>query len=222
MSKNQSQLAPRTAPKQKLTLDYLLSNKMEVYIRHNALKANLLLLLEMKDRHGRTQPVRIMPTEMPICLTERFSHDTIQGSDELRDLLAKRVIELVDPVAARQYIAENQGEVQAIGISAYSDAAAPNSAREGLSQLKEETEYGTIMASTDLGNDLSSDNAVTPKVQGIIASFETKEASAKATLDALKLNKRILTETDMNYILSKCKKDTQIRQFVEALRSELQ
>ena len=163
--------------KEKITLDYLINNNLPIYIRHNALRANLLLLLEIKDKHGKPQTVRLPPTEMPICLTDRFSYSTLRDSDDLRNMLVKEVIALLDPDMAKQYIAENFEDVQAIGVSAYSDSAAPNSAREGLENLKEESDYGTIMASTDLGNDLSSEDAITPKVQGIIASFENQDLS---------------------------------------------
>lgn len=210
------------AVKQKITLDYLIANNKPIYIRHNALKANLLLILELKDKHGQKQPVRMPPTMVPINLTERFSYSTIQDSDQLRDLLQKQVIVLLDPEEALAYIKANPDEIKAVGVSAYADSAAPNASRDGLEQLKEESEYGAIMSSTDLGNDLSSEEAIQPKIMGIVASLETGEKSAKETLAALKAAKHIMSEVDMNYILTKCKKEKQIRDFIESLRAEMQ
>jgi hypothetical protein len=206
------------APK-RLTLDGLLDGNEKVYIQNNSRKAGLLLVIQMKDKHGGNHAFKVPPTKIPICVSEQFSAESIRESTDLKIMLQKKVLVLVEPAEAEKMLAttEAQEETRALNMSVYADNAPKNAVRDSLEKLKSASNPEAAVEAADLlKNKTALENAVADKVRGIIASFKSKEKSSKDTLTALRRIDESLSEADLTYIISQCKDETTLRDFAES------
>ena len=203
-----------------LDLDDLLDNNKKVYVRNNSLKSHLFIVIEMKDKSGRSKPLRVPPISTPICVSEQFSKDVIRESEDLRQCLHKGNLVLVDPEDAQKLLQtpQAQEELKALTMSVYADSAPANAVRDSVNKLKNKS--GVVEAQELLNKKVTSDD-ISNRVRGVIASFQSKEKSSKDTLSALRRLKPTLTENDLTYILSECKTETTIREFAEGSLAEL-
>lgn len=206
-------------PSKRLALDDLLDAKKKIYVINNSRKAGLLLVVQMKDKHGASRALKVPPTKIPICVSDQFSADSIRESSDLKIMLQKQNLALVDPVVAEKILesAEAKDELKALNMSIYSDNAPRNAVRDSLEKLKNNSNpEAAIEAAELLKNKNTLENAVSDKVRGIIASFKSKEKSSKDTLIALRRIDESMTEVDLTYVISQCKDETTLRDFAEA------
>lgn len=205
-----------------LNLDDLLDSNQKVFVRNNSLKMHLFIVVEMKDKAGRSKPLRVPPISAPICISEQFSKDVIRESEDLRRCLSKGVLTLVEPEEAVKYLQtpEAAEALKALTMSVYADSAPSNAVRDSMSKLKNKSTTN-IVDSADLLNKKVTDDQISNRVRGTIASFQSKEKSSKETLAALRRLKPTLTEADLTYILTECKTETTIREFAEGTLAEL-
>jgi hypothetical protein len=206
----------------KLELDVLLDNNEDIYVRNNALKAQLLLVIAIKDKTGRNQTLKLPPTVLPMHVSGQFSRDSIRECSDLRRLIFNRTIILVDPSQARKELAttEAKEEMKALRMSVYADDAPTNAVRDTVEKLAKKSQ-APVMNAADILNQKSQQDDVQLKVKGMIVSFQSKEKSSKETLVNLKRMKPALTESDLTFILSQCKAETTIREFAEQALAEL-
>jgi len=207
-----------------LSIDTLLEKKLPVYVRNNAIKAHLLIVVQLKDKHGRSQEFKVPPTQLPVCLTDRFSADMIRESTDLRGLLSKQVLVLVEPKEAEAYLASQDGQEERIALQAsiYADTAPSTAVRDSLSKLKAKT---AVDASDVLGNlsaPVGTEDKVSFRVKGIVASLQSKDKTAKETLLNLKRVKGTMVQEDLTYLLVSCREEKAILEFAEATLAELQ
>ena len=206
----------------KLDLDELLDSNKKIYVRNNALKSQLFMVVELKDKNGKNRALKVPPVRFPISVSDQFSSDSIRESSDLRSLLMKQVLVLVEPAQAEKELAttEAREELKAFAMSVYSDSAPTNVVRDTMENLKNKS--SNVVQAADLINQQRNENeAISNKVMGLIASFQSKEKSSKDTLLMLRRMKPTLSENDLTYIISQCKSDTTIREFAEGALAEL-
>jgi hypothetical protein len=206
-----------------LNLDSLLEKKQPIYVRNNALRSHLLIVVQLKDKHGKSQELKLPPTALPVELTARFSADMIRESTDLRGLIAKQVVVLVDPKEAQTYLAsaEGQEEQSALQASIYADTAPATAARDSLARLKQQTSVDA----SDVLNTMKAgeaENGASHRVKGIVASLLSKDKSVKETLLNLKRVKGTLVEADYQYLLTSCRSEKAILEFAETAMAEFQ
>jgi hypothetical protein len=205
-----------------LDLDEILDTNQKVFVRNNSLKSNLLLVIQMQDRSGRKRPLKVPPTRFPICVSTQFSKEVIRECSDLRELLNKGVIVLVDPDQAEAELRSEDAreEMKSYNLSVYADEAPANAVRDSMQKLSQNAkpvvDSGSLLDSAGLN-----DYEVTPKIQGIVSSLLSKEKSSKETLTQLKRLKSTMTESDLTYIVKECARETQIREFAEGALADL-
>lgn len=206
-----------------LDLDELLESGEKIYVRNNALKSNLLLIVQMEDRTGRKRPLKIPPTRFPVCVSTQFSKDMIRESSDLRDALSKGVIVLMEPKEAEALLSHDDAkeEMKSYAMSVYADSAPANAVRDNMQRLKQES--NPVMDAADVlgGHGDLPGEEVTPRVKALISSLVNKEKSSKDILVQLKRLKETFTETDLTYIIRECEKETQVREFAESALADL-
>ena len=205
----------------RLDLDALLDSNKKVYVRNNALKSQLFMVVELKDKNGKNRALKVPPVRFPISVSDQFSSDSIRESSDLRSLLMKQVLVLVDPAEAEKELAtaEAREELKAFSISVHADTAPSNVVRDTMENLREKS--SNVMQAPDLLKNRTETDAISNRVKGLIASFQSKEKSSKDTLLMLRRMKTTLTEHDLTYIIGQCKSETTIREFAEGALYEL-
>ena len=202
----------------KQSLDELLNEKKEVYVRNNAQKAGMVLILQMRDRNGRAAGFKIPPTNIPMCLSERFPAEVLRESTDLREMISKELLVIMDPTEAKAILntEEAREEIQALKASVYADSAPANAMRSGVEKIKKQAEEVMIKEASELKEEIAAnDSGVSHRVRGMVASLKAKEKSARDTLTGFKRMRDALTEGDLAYVLAECKDDSQIREFAE-------
>lgn len=206
-----------------MDLDDLLDSNQKIYVRNNALKSNLLVIVQMEDRSGRKRALKVPPSRFPICISTQFSKDMIRESSDLRDALAKGVLLLVEPKVAEHELKQDDAkeEIKSFSLSVYADSAPDNAVRDNLQRLKEQSSSPVVSNEEVLaGNSLPNDT-IQPRVKALVASVISKEKSSKETLVQLKRLKEALTESDLTYIIRECREETQIKEFAESALANL-
>lgn len=208
-----------------LDLDQLLDANAKVYVKNNALKASLLLVIEMKDGRGKTATLKVPPIDVPISISSQFSRDMIRESKDLRDMLHKGILVLVDPKEAEAVLAteDSKEQLKAFQLSVYADSAPKNSVRDTMEKLKHKSEVVAEVASADIlkKKALAEQDDVNIRIKGVVASFQSNEKSSKETVSHLRRLKPMMTETDLTFLLSECKLDKAITEFAEGALAEL-
>jgi hypothetical protein len=209
----------------KLSLDTLLDNNQPIYVQNNALKAQLLLIIQMKDKHGKNDSLKLPPVDLPVNISEQFSRDSIRESTDLKKVLHNGTVILVDPVVAAKRLATKEAREQqkALSLSVYADAAPSNTVRDTMERLTKKNSNSTVVNSADvLKKGTLPNDQVSLKIRGVIASFESKEKTSKDTLAKLKQMKPALTEADLTFVIGQCRSEVTIREFAEQALAELQ
>lgn len=205
-----------------LDLDELLRSEEPIFVRNNMLKSHILMVVEMKDRHGRGKALKVPPSALPIEVTAEFPRDVIRDSTDFRRCVKQGNLVLVEASEARKLLStkEAKEELKAMNISVYADSAPANAVRDSMSKLKTKTEDGVV----DAGKVLAAkppEDGVQHRVKGLIVSFQTKEKSSKETLTQLRRLQPTLSEHDLTYVLAECKEETTIREFAEKALAQL-
>jgi hypothetical protein len=206
-----------------LDLDDLLDQNKKIYVRNNALKSHLLIIVQMKDKSGRSRPLKVPPMQFPKCVSAEFSKDLIRESSDLRDALAKGVLVLVDPADAEKELRhpDAKEEMKSYGMSVYADSAPENAVRDNMQRLKDQTTSPVVDAASVLKGNVMTKDSVTPRIQALISSLTNKEKTSKEILIQLKRLKTTLNQSDLTYIIRECDKETQVREFAEGALAEL-
>lgn len=206
----------------RLDLDDLLDKKQKIYVRNNALSTSLFLVIELQDKSGRNRPFKVPPTTVPLCVSSQFSSDSIRESADLRKMLLKGTLKLVDPVTAEKELA-TEDAVETLAnyqLSVYSDDAAGNVTRDAMQRLKQDVQEPAV--NDAMKKSQSQDEKVSLRVRGLVASFLSKEKTSKDVMTDLKRLKTVLTEHDFTFVISQCKEDSKIREFSEKALLDLQ
>lgn len=201
---------------QNLDIDDMLDKKEKIYVKNNATKHNMLLVLEIRDSHGKSKPLSIPPTNVPFCLSERFSSDAIRQCNDLRAMIEKQVLILMDPKEAKAELArpEIREEQKALKMSVFANNAPRTAMSDSLAKLSKPA--SPVVSSKDLLKSQESANVeLHSRLKGIILSFQSKEKPSKETVIQLRRLQTGFKEADFAYILSQCRDDTNIREFAE-------
>lgn len=205
-----------------MDLDTALSSKDPVFIRNNSLKANLMIVLEIKDKAGKSRPLRIPPTEAPICLTELFSRDVLRDSADLRLALTKGNLVLMEAKEAQTLLGTErmQDELKMLNMSVYADSAPSSQIADSMARVNKKAKK--VLDKTAVLNKVDAKDPVNVRVRAIVGSYTTKEKNAKETLAQILRMKSILTKEDLSFIMRECSEDQNIRKFVETTLAELE
>lgn len=205
-----------------MDLDQALKGKDPVFVRNNSLRANLMIVLEIKDQSGKSRPLRIPPTEVPICLTEMFSREVLSHSSDLRLALSKGNLVLMDHKEALAALGtpEAQEEMKMLNMSVYADSAASNSVADAMARTTKKTKR--VLDKTAVLNKGAMQDEVNVRVKAIVGSYQTKEKNAKETMAQILRMKSALTKADLGFIMRECSEDQQIRKFTETTLAELE
>ena len=206
-----------------LDLDELLNGEGPIFVRNNMLKSHILMVVEMKDRHGRGKALKVPPSALPIEVTAEFPRDVIRDSTDFRRCVKQGNLVLVEASEAKKLLStkEAREEMKALNMSVYADSAPDNAVRDSMSKLKGKAEENGVV---DAGKVLASkpvEDGVQHRVKGLIVSFQTKEKSSKETLTQLRRLQPTLSEHDLTYVLAECKDETTIREFAEKALAQL-
>lgn len=206
----------------RLDIDTLLDEKKQIYVKNNALKSQILLVIQLKDKNGRNQTLKVPPTELPVHVSAQFSADSIRESSDLRRLLYNGTLLLVEPSQAARELdtPEAREQLKSLSLSVYADSAPTNAVRDNMERLARKSQ-APVMEAHEVLSESRLEDQVSLKVKGLIASFMSKEKSSKDALLQLKRMKPALTEHDLTYIISNCKTETTIREFAESSLAEL-
>jgi len=208
----------------RLSLDDLLDQNQPIFVQNNALKAQLLMIIQMKDKHGKNETLKLPPVDLPVNISDQFSKESIRESGDLKKVLHNGTVILVDPVEAKKRLSTKEAREQqkALSLSVYADAAPSNTVRDTMERLTKKSNNTVVSSQDVLKKGTVPNDEVTLKVRGVIASFESKEKSSKETLAKLKQMKPALTEADLTFIIGQCRSEVTIREFAESALSELQ
>lgn len=205
-----------------LDLDELLDSNQKIYVKNNALRSHLLIIVQMKDKSGRNRALKIPPTQFPRCVSSEFSKEQIRESSDLRDAIAKGILVLLNPKEAEKELQhpDAQEELKSYGLSVYADSSPTNAVRDNMQRLKDQSAPVVDAADVLADGTLPKDD-VSPRVQALISSLTNKEKTSKDILVQLKRLKTTLTASDLTYIIRECEKETQVREFAEGSLAEL-
>lgn len=208
---------PRT-----LSLDSLLDNNEEVYIR-NIHKPRGIIVLSLTDRSGKPQREVIPNTKVPINLNNRLTPDTIKNSADLRRLLSDGVLELVDQKEAT-HILEDPSKREELA-AAYRNATGKHVDVDKIRGLEEEETANSSdthiqglavvagkadeiqerlkMAAENAGidDDDEEDPGVQIKVKTLIAQLSANPPEIKNREAKYQLSTLDLTREDLYYII---------------------
>jgi len=209
--------------KRNVDLDELLEQKQKIYVRSNTVKSNILLVVQMEDKAGRKHPLRIPPSRFPVSVSSQFSNDVIRESSDLRTMLSKGVLILMDPKEAEAILKtpEAKEELKTFSMSVFADSAPTNVVRDNMERLKKASTPVTDAADVLGGGTDDNEEMASPRVQALVASLTNKEKTSKETLTQLKRLKGNLSEADLTYVIKACSAESQIREFAESSLAEL-
>jgi hypothetical protein len=87
-------------------IDQILDENKPVWVR-NVYRPRGQIVLAMHDRSNQVIRVVLPPVNHPVCLTDRVTPEVIRNSTALRDLIGRKVVELVTPEEANRYYEVN-------------------------------------------------------------------------------------------------------------------
>lgn len=204
-----------------LNLDDLLKKKQRIFVKNNSISAGLMIVLEMKDRNGKGRALKIPPTEVPVCLTDMFSRDMLENSQDLRIALTKQNLVLIDEKTALEILArpESQAQIKTFNMSIYADGSPGNPVKDSLAKVARKSKK--VHAKTDLLKKTQQQEDVNVRVKAVIGSFKSKEKNAKDTQASLLRMKSGLTKADLNYVMQECSEDQTLKKFAETTLAEI-
>jgi hypothetical protein len=199
-------------------IDQVLDENKPVWIR-NVHKPRGHVILTMTDRSGRVQKLDIPGVKHPICISDRVTPDTIRNSRDLRDLITRRVLELVDPSEAERYYETNPNAREAVEKAyLYLDWGNPEIRKmremgndddnllyhkQGDAMVAGALPGGPLSPPVDIDDvgvaENDEDGDVQARVKVLVAALATREKKARdvrAELENLEL-----TEPDLAYIV---------------------
>lgn len=203
-------------------IDQILDENKPIWVR-NVHKPRGNVILTLTDRSGRVQKLDIPNIKHPICLSDRVTPDTLRNSRDLRDLITRRVLELVPPAEAEAYYEANpraqedvdraymhldygNPEIRKMRETGKEDDELLYTHKQGEALVVGKHASGPLTPPADDGDDeigvvaASEDADVQTRVKVLVAALATREKKARdvrAELEALDL-----TDSDLAYIVA--------------------
>jgi hypothetical protein len=87
-------------------IDQILDENKPVWVK-NIHKPRGQIVLAMTDRSGQVVKLILPPINHPVCISDRVTPETLRHSTALRDLINKKVIQLVSTTEAQVYYENN-------------------------------------------------------------------------------------------------------------------
>lgn len=128
----------------------------------------------------------------------------------------------MDPKEAEESLRSSDAkeELKSYSMSLYADSAPSNAVRDSMQRLKEQA-TPVVEAADVLAEPTLPDDSVSARVKALVASLGSKEKASKEILVQLKRIRSTLTSADLTYIIRECDKETQVREYAEAVLAEL-
>ena len=91
-------------PPAMLTFNFLLTNRLPVWLANNT-RPKGKVILQMTLPNGRTRPIFIERTNLPVCVTDEVGQEMVEnGSQDMRTYINKGILTLVWPSDATDII----------------------------------------------------------------------------------------------------------------------
>lgn len=201
-----------------ITLEWIAENKQSVYVR-NITRPRGQIAVNFVHPSGNSRVEKIPRTHLPVCLSDRLSYDTILGSDDLRALLVKGILELVpEDVAKEELVGEDaMSEVNQLTLSQYS--AKQSFISERVKEMEDTVDRNIPR---EMPQELGIDTQViNPRILSLVQKLESQDISVKAAISELKTMEGELRDTDCSYILKNVPKKGQIKTYVNKVLEKL-
>lgn len=199
----------------KLNLDYLLNNKLPVYVTVNAQNGSRSkLILTVFDSGGNKRPIILPASFLPFNLLDYAPAEQLAMSNDLRDYIRKGVLTLKDSKEAEQIIQDNPQELERIRKKE-SGVEMVNA----LNNMKKLQSIPTANYPDDLNNNKSEEVfSISPFVLGLVERLHAEDISIHDALAEFKGMQDLLrnNENDCHYILNNVP-DGQIKSFINSL-----
>ncbi len=183
--------------KHDLTLDFLYENGLPVYVK-NMIKTGSVLLCTM-EANGRRSSLRIEKTWIPQRIDSRYSGETLMRSDDLKDLLFRKVITLVHPEEAEK------------------ELALPSAQR---ALLKFKSRFASDIATDRVTEETEDDGSTTEKMKVLVNSIKTGKLSKEEGVVEVLDNFISFGEADFHYLYEQFAGKPEFKEFVEEIRTE--
>jgi hypothetical protein len=201
-------------------IDQILDENKPIWVR-NVHKPRGLIILTMTDRSGRVQKLDIPGVKHPVCLSDRVTPDTLRNSRDLRDLIMRRVLEIVPPAEAEAYYETNPRAREDVDRAyQYLDYGNPEirkmreTGRPEDDALLYHKQHDAIVVGENPGVSLSQpvdpqdvgiadndeDGDVQARVKVLVAALTTREKKAREVRS--ELEGLDLSEADLAYIVA--------------------
>ncbi len=204
----------------RLTLEWLVENKMPIYVR-NITRPRGQLAVNFPKVHGGVKVEKIPRTHLPVRLNDRMSYDTILAADDLRQCIYKGVLDLVRPDVAWKELQDpsNQEETDRMQLSAFS--ARNTFVSERVQDMEKTVENRVDPNAPSLSPLGIETNIINPRIMRFVEQLKNGDISIKAAISELKTMETELTDKDCSYIIANGP-DGQIRSHVQKVLASIQ
>lgn len=185
-------------PPAMLSFNFFLTNRLPVWVMNNS-RPKGKIVLQMSLPNGKTKPVFIERTTLPMCITDEVGHEMIEnGSQDLRMYVNKGMLTLVWPGDAISMVGTPEAleELARIRNSEFSANATI------VSQRVEDMQKETILTDTSLQAGSVLANEINPRVMDFVARFNSDDIQVKDAVGELKVMEDELSSKDLSYIVA--------------------
>lgn len=184
--------------KHDLTLDFLYQNQLPVYVK-NMIKTGSVLLCTMIEANGRRSSLRIEKTWIPQRIDSRYSGETLMRSDDLKDLIFRKVITLIHPEDAEK------------------ELALPSAQR---ALLKFKSRFASDIATDRVTEENEENTTTTEKMKVLVNSIKTGKLSQEEGVVEVLDNFISFGEADFHYLYEQFAGKPEFKELVEEIRAE--
>ena len=188
-------------PGKYLNLAYLTEHKLPVFVRLNT-KMGAVVIVEAKDKSGRSVSTQVPNTSLPIELSAWQDYDVLASSFHLRKLLSDRILVLVLPSQAQEELQSPsaQRKLAKIQVSKFSKESDAQLDKSYTAKPLNET-LNIVPGKPE--QTITPGEGVSPRLTGLILSFEEKHLSEDDFLDGITDNARTFTSIDWRHLQNK-------------------
>jgi hypothetical protein len=181
-----------------LSLKYLADHQLPIFVRINT-KVAAVVIVEAKDKSGKSVSKQIPNTDIPIELTSWLGHEELGSSFHLRKLLDDRILKLVEPSAAiaelRSPIAQRKMDKMKISrFSNDSDEKIP--ADLSIKPLNENANITPGAPSQPITNV----DTISPRLKGLVVRYQEKSMTSEDFIDEVTSNSRTFSHMDWTFL----------------------
>lgn len=201
-----------------LSFNYFLTNRLPVWLLNNS-RPKGKIVLQMTLPNGRTKPVFVDRTTLPVCVTDEVGQEMVEnGSQDLRAYINKGILALMWPSDALEMIntPEAREELARIRSSEFSANNTFVSQRvEDMNNRNTPIQDTSLQAGSVLANEIN------PRVMDFVARFNSNDVQVKDAVGELRVMEDELSGKDLSYIIANIP-NGKAKKFAQNLLSQMQ